>query len=139
MDSSLILSNALSTPVLFSSTGLTAILHQLDLAIPPPIPQLVSFSSHLIRTAKVEHSTHHSSLKVRASLSLITAVFAIVVVSIYSFFSLWLQLNLYNTAAIVMADGLFGAVTFVTVLVFLSQVNVDFGKLVIASFALRDH
>ena len=138
MDSSLILSNVLASPVLFFFIGLTAVFLKLDLEIPWPIPKLFSLYLLFAIGFKGGHERYESGLKSDLAMVLIVAVVVAAVVPVYSFFSLRLKFDLYNAAAITATYGSVSAVTFVTASAFLSPVNVDFGGHKVAALALME-
>ena len=139
MDSSLILSNVFNYPVLFISTGMTAVFLTSDLGGFPPIPQLFSLGSFLISFAigfRGAHELHKFGLTPFFAPTLMAAVR--LAVSIYSFFILRLKLDLYNAATVSATYDSISAVTFVTASSFLSGVNVDFGVPMVAALALME-
>ena len=135
MDSSLILSNALNSLVLFFCLGLTAVFLKSALAMPQLIPQL--FSSYLFFAISVQgnHAPPASGLSSDIALVLTVAVVLAAVAPIYSFFILCLNRSLYNAVETAAAFNLLSAVPFVTVSLFLSRVHVDVeepGKITLA-------
>ena len=138
MDSSLILSNVLTPPVMFFFVGLTAVLVKSDLEIPQPIPKLFSLYLLLSIGFKGGHELHKSGLTTEVAGALIAAVVVASLVPVYSFFVLRLKLDVYNAAAIAATYGSISAVTFVTASTFLSRINVDYGGHMVAALALME-
>ncbi len=138
MDSSLILANVLTPPILFFFVGLTAVLVKSDLEIPQPIPKLFSLYLLLSIGFKGGHELHESGLTLEVSSALIAAIVMAAIVPIYSFFILRLKLDIYNAAAIAATYGSISAVTFVTASTFLTRIGVDYGGHMVAALALME-
>ena len=138
MDSSLILANVLTPPILFFFIGLTAVLVKSDLEIPQPIPKLFSLYLLLSIGFKGGHELHESGLTFEVASALIAAVVMAAVVPIYSYFILRLKLDIYNAAAIAATYGSISAVTFVTASSFLTRIGVEFGGHMVAALALME-
>ncbi len=138
MDSSLILANVLTPPILFFFIGLTAVLVKSDLEIPQPIPKLFSLYLLLSIGFKGGHELHESGLTFEVASALIAAVVMAAVVPIYSYFILRLKLDIYNAAAIAATYGSISAVTFVTASSFLTRIGVEFGGHMVAGLALME-
>lgn len=138
MDSSLILANVLTPPILFFFIGLTAVLVKSDLEIPQPIPKLFSLYLLLSIGFKGGHELHESGLTFEVASALIAAVIMAMVVPIYSYFILRLKLDIYNAAAIAATYGSISAVTFVTASSFLTRIGVEFGGHMVAALALME-
>ena len=136
MDSSLILSNVLNSPVLFFVIGLTAVFLKSDLEIPQSISTL--FFVYLLFAISFNGGDgfYESGLSSEVAIALRSTVVVVAVVSVYSFFILRLKLDLYNASAIAAIDSFLCAVTFVTASSFLSPVNVDVGNYLVATLAL---
>lgn len=138
MDSSLILANVLTPPILFFFIGLTAVLVKSDLEIPQPIPKLFLLYLLLSIGFKGGHELHESGLTFEVASALIAAVVMAAVVPIYSYFILRLKLDIYNAAAIAATYGSISAVTFVTASSFLTRIGVDYGGHMVAALALME-
>lgn len=138
MDSSLILANVLTPPILFFFIGLTAVLVKSDLEIPQPTPKLFSLYLLLSIGFKGGHELHESGLTFEVASALIAAVVMAAVVPIYSYFILRLKLDIYNAAAIAATYGSISAVTFVTASSFLTRIGVEFGGHMVAALALME-
>ena len=137
MDSSLILSNVLKSPVLFFIIGLTAVFLKSDLEIPQPIPTLCFVYLLFAIGFTGEDRSYESGLSSEVAMAFRSAVVMVAaVVSVYSFFILRLKLYLYNASAVAAIDSFLCAATLVTVSSFLSQVNVDVGNYLVATLAL---
>lgn len=133
MDSSLIFPNALNSPVLFFSTGMTAVKANLEIFT---IPQLVSLCLLFTVCLKGNHERHTIGLTPGTALALVATVG--LAASIYSFFILRFKLDLYNAAEVSAAYGSMRAVTLVTASSVRSGVNVDFCGPVVAALALME-
>jgi uncharacterized protein len=138
MDSSLILANVLTPPILFFFIGLTAVLVKSDLEIPQPIPKLFSLYLLLSIGFKGGHELHESGLTTEVAGALIAAVAMAAIVPVYSFFILRLKLDIYNAAAIAATYGSISAVTFVTAGSFLNRIGVEYGGHMVAALALME-
>lgn len=138
MDSSLILANVLTPPILFFFIGLTAVLVKSDLEIPQPTPKLFSLYLLLSIGFKGGHELHESGLTFEVASALIAAVVMAAVVPIYSYFILRLKLDIYNATAIAATYGSISAVTFVTASSFLTRIGVEFGGHMVAALALME-
>ncbi len=138
MNSSLILSNVLNSPILFFFIGLIAVFIKSDLENPQPIPKLFSLYLLFAIGFKGGHELHESGLTLGIAIAVIAAVIVAAVIPIYSFFILRLKLDIYNAAAIAASYGSISAVTFLTATSFLTRVNVEFGGHMVAALALME-
>lgn len=109
MDSSLILSNILNSPVLFFFIGITTVFFKSDLEISQAIPKLFSLCLLLALGVTDSHKLNEMSLG--------------------------LKLDRYNAVAIAATYGSISAVTCVTASTFLARVNIEFGGPMVAALA----
>ena len=100
MQSSLVLQNLLSAPILFFFLGILAVLLGSDLEIPSPLPKL--FSLYLLLAIGFRGGVElvHSGLGSLVLLTILAAVLMSIVVPITSFLLLRTRLDPYNAAAV---------------------------------------
>ncbi len=138
MDSSLVLQNLLSPPVLFFGLGLIAVLVRSDLEIPAPLPKLFSLYLLLAIGFKGGLELQHSGLDRQVLLTMGAAVTMSLVVPISSFAVLRRRLDPFNAAAVAAAYGSISAVTFITAETFLVTMGVSFDGFMVAALALME-
>jgi uncharacterized protein len=105
MDSSLILQNLLSPPVLFFFLGVIAVLVGSDLEIPSPLPKLFSLYLLLAIGFKGGLELQHSGLGGQVLPTIGAAVVMSLVVPLYSFLVLKTRFDGFNAAAIAATYG----------------------------------
>ncbi len=138
MDSSLVLQNLLSPPVLFFGLGLLSVLLRSDLEIPAPLPKLFSLYLLLAIGLKGGMELQHSGLDRLVVLTISAALAMALVVPITSFLILRSRFDTYNAAAIAAAYGSISAVTFITAQTFLGSLGVSFDGFMVAALALME-
>ena len=138
MDSSLILQNLLSPPVLFFFLGVIAVLVGSDLEIPAPLPKLFSLYLLLAIGFKGGLELQHSGLGGQVLPTIAAAVAMSLVVPVYSFLLLKLRFDGFNAAAIAATYGSISAVTFITAEGFLETQKLPFDGLMVAALALME-
>lgn len=138
MQSSLVLQNLLSAPVLFFFLGILAVVLGSDLEIPSPLPKL--FSLYLLLAIGFRGGVElvHSGLGSLVLLTIGAAVLMSVLVPISSFLLLRTQLDPFNAAAIAASYGSISAVTFITAQSFLNVLKVPFDGFMVAALALME-
>jgi hypothetical protein len=138
MQSSLVLQNLLSAPVLFFFLGILAVVLGSDLEIPSPLPKL--FSLYLLLAIGFRGGVElvHSGLGSLVLLTIGAAVLMSVLVPISSFLLLRTQLDPYNAAAVAASYGSISAVTFITAQSFLNVLKVPFDGFMVAALALME-
>ena len=138
MQSSLVLQNLLSAPVLFFFLGILAVVLGSDLEIPSPLPKL--FSLYLLLAIGFRGGVElvHSGLGSLVLLTIGAAVLMSVLVPISSFLLLRTQLDPYNAAAIAASYGSISAVTFITAQSFLNVLKVPYDGFMVAALALME-
>lgn len=138
MDSSLILNNLLSPPILFFLGGLLAVAVRSDLEIPREVAKFLSlfllFSIGLKGGVELAHGEDWASMLRPLGMALFLAI----IVPLYTFFILKRKLDVYNAGAIAATYGSVSAVTFVTAVAFLQQSGIDFGGHMIAALAIME-
>jgi len=138
MNSSLILENLLSPPILFFIGGLLAVLVRSDLEIPREVAKFLSifllFSIGLKGGVELAHGEDWALMLKPLGL----AVFLAVIVPIYTFYILKRKIDIYNAGAIAATYGSVSAVTFVTAVAFLEQSGIAFGGHMIAALAIME-
>ncbi len=138
MQSSLVLQNLLSAPVLFFFLGILGVLVGSDLEIPSPLPKLFSLYLLLAIGFKGGMELAHSGLGPQVLLTIGAAVAMSLLVPLTSFLFLRLRLDGYNAAAIAASYGSISAVTFITAESFLNVVEVNFDGFMVAALALME-
>lgn len=138
MQSSLVLQNLLSPPVLFFFLGMLAVLMGSDLEIPSPLPKLFSLYLLLAIGFKGGLELAHSGLGSLVLLTIGAAVTMSLVVPITSFLILRTRLDPYNSAAIAASYGSISAVTFITAQSFMDVLDVHYDGFMVAALALME-
>jgi hypothetical protein len=138
MESSLILQNLLTPPVLFFFLGVAAVLVGSDLEIPAPLPKLFSLYLLLSIGFKGGLELQHSGLGGQVLPTIGAAVAMSLLVPIISFLVLQLQFDAFNAAAIAATYGSISAVTFITAESFLETQNLPFDGFMVAALALME-
>ena len=138
MQSELILNNLLNPPVLFFFLGFVAVFIKSDLEIPQPLPKLFSLYLLLSIGFKGGYELQHSELDGNVLLTLGFAIILSVVVPFYTFFLLKAKVGVHNAGAISATYGSVSAVTFITAITFLGDVQVDYGGHMVAALALME-
>jgi hypothetical protein len=138
MNSSLILENLLSPPILFFLGGLLAVAVRSDLEIPREVARFLSlfllFSIGLKGGMELSHGEDIGAMLK----PLIFAMTLASVVPIYTFFILKRKLDIYNAGALAATYGSVSAVTFVTAVSFLQEANIAYGGHMIAALAIME-
>lgn len=138
MQSSLILQNLLTAPVLFFFLGGLAVLLGSDLEIPAPLPKLFSLYLLLAIGFRGGIELAHSGLGPTVLLTIGAAVLMSLLVPISSFLVLRTRLDGYNAAAVAASYGSISAVTFITAQSFLTVLKVPFDGFMVAALALME-
>jgi len=138
MQSSLVLQNLLSAPVLFFFLGILAVLLGSDLEIPSPLPKLFSLYLLLAIGFRGGVELAHSGLGSLVLLTIPAAVLMSILVPISSFVMLRTRLDPYNAAAVAASYGSISAVTFITAQSFLNVLKVPFDGFMVAALALME-
>ena len=138
MQSSLILQNLLSAPVLFFFLGVLAVVSGSDLEIPSPLPKLFSLYLLLAIGFKGGVELAHSGLGSQVLLTIGAAIVMSLLVPLSSFLILRLRLDPYNAAAVAAAYGSISAVTFITAQSFLTVLKIPFDGFMVAALALME-
>lgn len=138
MDTTLILQNLLTAPVLFFFLGILGVLVGSDLEIPSPLPKL--FSLYLLLaigfTGGVELA--QSGLGSQVLFTIAAAVLMSLLVPITSFLILRSRLDVPNAAAVAASYGSISAVTFITAQSFLTVLDLPFDGFMVAALALME-
>jgi hypothetical protein len=138
MQSSLVLQNLLSAPVLFFFLGILAVLLGSDLEIPSPLPKLFSLYLLLAIGFRGGVELANSGLGALVLLTISAAVLMSILVPISSFVMLRTRLDPYNAAAVAASYGSISAVTFITAQSFLNVLKVPFDGFMVAALALME-
>ncbi len=138
METSLVLQNLLSPPVLFFALGVIAVLVRSDLEIPAPLPKLFSLYLLLAIGFKGGVELQHSGLGAQVLGTITAAVLMSALVPLYSFLVLRRRLDTFNAAAIAATYGSISAVTFITAETFLGITEVAHDGFMVAALALME-
>ncbi|MEB3200462.1 MAG: sodium-dependent bicarbonate transport family permease [Synechococcaceae cyanobacterium] len=138
MQSSLVLQNLLTAPVLFFFLGALAVGVGSDLEIPAPLPKLFSLYLLLAIGFKGGIELAHSGLGLTVILTITAAVMMSLLVPISSYLLLRTRLDSYNSAAIAASYGSISAVTFITAQSFLTVLQKDYDGFMVAALALME-
>ena len=138
MDTSLILQNLLTPPVLFFFLGVFAVVLGSDLEIPAPLPKLFSLYLLLAIGFKGGLELQHSGLSETVLLTIGAAMAMSMLVPLYGFAVLRLKVDGFNAAAIAATYGSISAVTFITAEGFLETQKLPFDGFMVAALALME-
>ncbi len=138
MDSSLILQNSLSPPVLFFFLGVIAVVVRSDLEIPSPLPKLFSLYLLLAIGFRGGVELQKSGLSQAVIYTVLAAIFMSLIIPIICFAILRLKFDVFNSAAIAAAYGSISAVTFITAESFLESQSIPFDGFMVAALALME-
>ena len=138
MQTTLVLQNLLSAPVLFFFLGIVAVVSGSDLVIPAPLPKLFSLYLLLAIGFKGGVELSESGLGQMVLSTLGAAILMSLLVPVTSFFILRTQLGPDNAAAIAAAYGSISAVTFITAQSFLNVLKVSYDGFMVAALALME-
>ena len=138
MDTSLVLQNLLTPPVLFFFLGVIAVLVRSDLEIPAPLPKLFSLYLLLAIGFKGGLELQHSGISGPVLPTIAAAVVMSLAVPLYSFLVLRLKLDGFNAAAIAATYGSISAVTFITAESFLETQKLPHDGFMVAALALME-
>ena len=138
MDTSLILQNLLTPPVLFFFLGAIAVFVRSDLEIPAPLPKLFSLYLLLAIGFKGGEELAHSGFGGMVMPTMAAAILMSLIVPLVSFFILRTKLDVFNSAAIAAAYGSISAVTFITAESFLQSQSIAYDGFMVAALALME-
>ncbi len=138
VETSLILQNLLSPPVLFFFLGVLAVLLGSDLEIAAPLPKLFSLYLLLAIGFSGGMELACSALDRQVLLTIGAAVMMALLLPITSFLVLRSRLDAANAAAVAASYGSISAVTFITAESFLSVLQLPFDGFMVAALALME-
>ncbi|QDG50617.1 sodium-dependent bicarbonate transport family permease [Persicimonas caeni] len=138
MDFGLIADNLLNPPILFFLLGCLAAFSRSDLTIPQQLSKSLALYLLLSIGMHGGYELSKSGITADIALALGAAMLMAIVVPIYSFWILRIRFDLYNAAALAAAYGSISAVTFITGVSFLNQLDVAFGGHMVAAMALME-
>jgi hypothetical protein len=138
MQTTLVLQNLLSAPVLFFFLGILAVLLGSDLEIPSPLPKLFSLYLLLAIGFKGGVELSESGLGPMVQWTIAAAILMSILVPLSSFFILRTRLGADNAAAIAAAYGSISAVTFITAQSFLNVLKINYDGFMVAALALME-
>jgi hypothetical protein len=138
MQTTLVLQNLLSAPVLFFFLGILAVILGSDLEIPSPLPKLFSLYLLLAIGFKGGVELSHSGLGQMVLFTIAAAILMSLLVPLSSFLLLRSRLSADNAAAIAAAYGSISAVTFITAQSFLTALKVPYDGFMVAALALME-
>jgi hypothetical protein len=138
MQSSLVLQNLLSAPILFFFLGVLAVLLDSDLEIPSPLPKL--FSLYLLLAIGFRGGVElvASGMGQLVLYTIGAASLMSLLVPLSSFLILRTRLDSYNAAAVAASYGSISAVTFITAQSFLNVLKVPYDGFMVAALALME-
>tara|TARA_B100000700_G_C15051850_1_gene860671 strand:+ start:3777 stop:4772 length:996 start_codon:yes stop_codon:yes gene_type:complete len=138
MNSSLVLQNVLTPPVLFFFLGVFAVFLRSDLEVPAPLPKLFSLYLLLAIGFKGGLQLEMSGFGGPVIPTVGAAILMSLLLPIISFFVLRQKLDVFNSAAIAAAYGSISAVTFITAESFLENQGIPFDGFMVAALALME-
>ena len=138
MQSSLVLQNLLSAPVLFFFLGVLAVVLDSDLEIPSPLPKLFSLYLLLAIGFRGGVELAASGLGQLVLFTIGAAILMSLLVPLSSFLMLRTRLDAYNAAAVAASYGSISAVTFITAQSFLNVLKVPYDGFMVAALALME-
>ncbi len=138
METSLILQNVLTPPVLFFFLGTIAVLVSSDLEIPAPLPKLFSLYLLLAIGFKGGVELERSGLSVPVIAVISAAIIMSLLVPIICFLVLRIKFDVFNSAAIAAAYGSISAVTFLCAESFLENQSIQFDGFMVGALALME-
>lgn len=138
MDTSLVLQNLFTPPVLFFFLGVIAVLLGSDLEIPAPLPKLFSLYLLLAIGFKGGLELQHSGISGPVLPTIAAAVLMSLLVPLVSFAVLRLRFDGFNAAAIAATYGSISAVTFITAESFLDTQHLPHDGFMVAALALME-
>ena len=138
MNTSLVLQNLFTPPVLFFFLGVIAVLVGSDLEISAPLPKLFSLYLLLAIGFKGGLELQHSGVSGQVLPTIAAAVLMSLAVPLYSFVVLRWKLDSFNAAAIAGTYGSISAVTFITAESFLDTQHLQHDGFMVAALALME-
>ncbi len=138
METSLILQNVLTPPVLFFFLGTFAVVVKSDLEIPAPLPKLFSLYLLLAIGFKGGLELERSGFEGQVIPTVLAAIFMSLLIPLICFAILRLKFDVFNSAAIAAAYGSISAVTFITAESFLENQNIPFDGFMVAALAIME-
>ncbi len=138
MNTSLLLQNVLTPPVLFFFLGILAVLLKSDLEIPSPLPKLFSLYLLLAIGFKGGLELEKSGFGEPVIPTVFAAIIMSLIIPLICFCILRIKLNVFNSAAIAAAYGSISAVTFITAESFLYSQNIPFDGFMVAALAIME-
>jgi len=138
MNTSLVLQNVLTPPVLFFFLGALAVLLKSDLEIPSPLPKLFSLYLLLAIGFKGGLELDRSGFGGPVIPTVLAAIIMSLTIPLICFLVLRIKLNVFNSAAIAAAYGSISAVTFITAESFLYNQNIPFDGFMVAALAIME-
>ncbi|GIV23006.1 MAG: sodium-dependent bicarbonate transport family permease [Bacteroidia bacterium] len=138
MSLAFLVQNLLNPPVLLFALGLLAIFLRAKIEIPQPLPKL--FAVYLLIAIGLHggYELSQSGLTPQVLKVLGLAILMAVLVPIYAFSVLRIQLDVYNAAAVAGTYGSISAVTFITAGSFLNSIGEPYGGYMVAAMTLME-
>lgn len=130
--------NLLNPPILFFFLGFVAVLIKSDLEIPPALSRFFSLYLLLAIGFKGGVELAHSGFSWEIAGALLASMLMAFAVPVYTFFILKKSFNVYNAAAIAATYGSVSAVTFITAVSFLNDLQQPYGGYMVAALALME-
>jgi hypothetical protein len=139
MNTSLILDNLLTPPILFFFLGMVATWWRSDLEIPPAIARFLSQYLLVAIGFQGGYKLYESGMNSTVAAVLIVAVLASALVPVWSYYVLRLKVDAANAAAIAATYGSISAVTFITAVGLIeSMPEITYGGYMVAAMAVME-
>lgn len=137
-DPSLLQKNITNPAILFFFLGLLGVALRSDLSIPQSVSRFISYYLLFCIGLKGGAEIAHSSLSTEFFQVMCVAIGMALLVPFYTFFLLRNRFTLADSAAIAATFGSISAVTFITAINFLQEMNQDYGGYLVAAMALME-
>ncbi len=138
MESSLIIQNVLSPPILFFFLGLLGYATRSDLEIPAPLPKLFSLYLLLAIGFKGGVKLQEYGFDGHVMPTVGSAILMSLIIPLICFCILRFKFDVFNSAAISASYGSISAVTFITAESFLEAQRIPFDGFMVAALALME-
>jgi len=138
MQIDILIDNFLNPIILFFFLGILAVSIKSDLSLPPALSRFLSLYLLLSIGLKGGVELRHGGMDAQAWTILLSAVLFSALVPWYTYFILRRKLNVFDSGAIAATYGSISAVTFVTAVGFLQEVQITFGGYMVAGMALME-
>ena len=138
MDTSLLIQNVLTPPILFFFLRILAVFLSSDLEIPAPLPKLFSLYLLLAIGFKGGLELQKSGFGGAVLPTVSSSILMSLLIPLICFVVLRIKLDVFNSAAIAAAYGSISAVTFITAESFLENQNIPSDGFMVAALAIME-